>query len=212
MENMQYYNGKEIAFLKIAGESPMSARWLNDSNAIFMKLAKKYGAAMFQLEHRYFGQSRPVTDTKTENLKYCTIAQAIEDLATFIRAKNKEKKFNKPRWVTFGGSYAGSLSAWLRSVHPELTVGAHSSSAPLELELDFYGYAMVVEKVLNDTSKECYNRVSKGFQTMQEMLLREEGRREINEKFKSILLVLLNSCRFIYFRYFRAYCSPVFSK
>ncbi|MFH4981541.1 hypothetical protein AB6A40_008250 [Gnathostoma spinigerum] len=183
MESMEHHNGSEIAFLMIGGESPIFEVWLTDPSSSFKKLAKKYGAAMFQLEHRYFGRSRPLNDTRTENMKYCTIAQAIEDLAEFIKAKNKEKGFKKPRWVTFGGSYPGSLSAWFRSVHPELTVGAHSSSAPLQLELDFYEYTMVVEKVLNDTSKECYNRVSNGFHTMQEMLLTEEGRGKINKKF-----------------------------
>lgn len=36
------------------------------------------------LEHRYYGLSVPTTDLSTPNLQWLTVAQALEDLATFI--------------------------------------------------------------------------------------------------------------------------------
>ena len=48
----------------------------------------------------------------------------------------------KPR-VTFGGSYPGSLSAWMRLRFPHLVSGSVSSSGPLWAKLDFFEYLQV---------------------------------------------------------------------
>jgi hypothetical protein len=47
------------------------------------------------------------------------------------------------KWVTFGGSYAGTLSAWIRFKHPELVYASVASSAPLLAKLDFQEYQEV---------------------------------------------------------------------
>ena len=46
-------------------------------------LAKKFGAAMVTLEHRYYGKSNPFDSLTTENLKFLSSKQALYDLATF---------------------------------------------------------------------------------------------------------------------------------
>jgi hypothetical protein len=46
-------------------------------------LAKKFGAAVVSLEHRYYGRSLPFKSTTTENLRFLSSKQALFDLAVF---------------------------------------------------------------------------------------------------------------------------------
>uniref|UniRef100_A0A0M3J9A1 Serine protease K12H4.7 n=1 Tax=Anisakis simplex TaxID=6269 RepID=A0A0M3J9A1_ANISI len=128
-----------VVFVMIGGESIIPVKWVANENVSMMKWARKFGAAAFQVEHRFFGHSRPFPEMTTEALAYCTTEQALADLAEFIRQMNEKYKFPSPKWVTFGGSYPGSLAAWFRAKYPELTVGSVASSAPVNLKLDFYG-------------------------------------------------------------------------
>lgn len=76
----------------------------------------------------------------TENLVYLSSEQALADLAEFI--VNIKDKYNVPltaKWVAFGGSYSGTLAAWLRMKYPHLVHMAVASSAPLLAKIDFKG-------------------------------------------------------------------------
>jgi len=46
-------------------------------------LAKKFGAAIVSVEHRYYGKSSPFDSLETQNLKYLSSKQALFDLAVF---------------------------------------------------------------------------------------------------------------------------------
>ena len=103
-------------------------------------LAEKYNALILVLEHRYYGKSIPVSDLSVENLKYLTVAQALEDLAFFINwcQNNNNLSIGQNRkWISYGGSYPGALSAWFRYKYPHLTVGAVASSSIVNSILDF---------------------------------------------------------------------------
>ncbi|WVZ23806.1 hypothetical protein V8G54_002350 [Vigna mungo] len=66
-------------FLLIGGEGTSNGI-ANDYLAV---LAKKFGAALVSLEHRYYGNSSPFSSLETENLKYLSSKQALSDLASF---------------------------------------------------------------------------------------------------------------------------------
>ena len=46
----------------------------------------------------------------------------------------EEHNFTGP-WIAFGGSYPGSMAAWLRLKFPHLISGSVSSSGPLEAKV-----------------------------------------------------------------------------
>jgi hypothetical protein len=88
-----------------------------EGHFIISSLAQQYGALQVALEHRFYGQSVPSGDSSTSHLQYLSSDQALEDLVTFHAFL--EGKYGKAKWIVFGGSYSGSLSAWarLKSVH-----------------------------------------------------------------------------------------------
>ena len=67
-ENLEEYRGEGLAFLHIGGEAEASPGWLN--YGAWYKWAQENGAAMFVLEHRFYGQSHPRPDMSRENLEY----------------------------------------------------------------------------------------------------------------------------------------------
>ena len=77
----------------------------------------------------------------TGNMKYLSSRQGLEDAGHFISSMNDQ--YNLTTWFTFGGSYPGSLSAWMRLRFPHLVAGSVSSSGPLFAKLDFHEYLQV---------------------------------------------------------------------
>merc|ERR1712243_40204 len=88
-----------------------------------------------------------------DNMVYLSSRQGLEDAANFISTMNA--KYNLTTWMAFGGSYPGSLSAWMRLRFPHLVAGSVSSSGPLFAKLDFSEYLQVVMDALDTTGPGC---------------------------------------------------------
>lgn len=86
-------------------------------------------------------KSKCFRNISTENLVYLSSEQALADAANFIANIKAEYEIpSTTKWVAFGGSYAGSLVAWLKMKYPHLIHAAVSSSGPLLAKIDFKGY------------------------------------------------------------------------
>ena len=57
--NGQYYKGNGPAILFLGGEGPENGGWIFDEGCPHMKWANDSSAALFALEHRFYGKSRP---------------------------------------------------------------------------------------------------------------------------------------------------------
>ncbi|XP_044268918.1 putative serine protease K12H4.7 [Tribolium madens] len=183
--NDQFFDSKNggPVFLMIGGEGEASIKWM--TQGAWVNYAEKYGALMFQLEHRYYGKSHPTDDLSTKNLKYLTSQQALADLATFITAMNE--KYNLPsdvKWIAFGGSYPGSLAAWLRFKYPHLVHGSMSASGPLLAQVDFKDYFRVIKESLATHSDDCVTAVQQGIDQIGVLLKQAIGQANLNELFK----------------------------
>lgn len=78
-------------------------------------------------------------DLSRDSLRFLSSEQALADLAAFIKATNEKYSFGGDvKWVAFGGSYPGSLAAWLREKYADLVHGSISTSGPLLALADFY--------------------------------------------------------------------------
>ncbi|XVF15870.1 hypothetical protein REPUB_Repub09cG0193400 [Reevesia pubescens] len=124
----------------------------------FQVLAKKFGAAVVSLEHRYYGKSTPFKSYTTENLKYLSSKQALFDLAVFrqwyqesLNLKRNKTDAENP-WFVFGISYSGALSAWFRLKFPHLTCGSLASSAVV---LAVYNFTEFDKQIGESAGPEC---------------------------------------------------------
>ncbi|KAK9129607.1 hypothetical protein Sjap_010094 [Stephania japonica] len=141
-------------FLKICGESSCDGI-PNDYTSI---LAKKFGAAVVSLEHRYYGKSSPFKSLTTKNLQYLSSKQALFDLAIFRQyyQQSLNEKLNRSNvenpWFVFGVSYSGALSAWFRLKFPHLTCGSLASSAVV---LAVYNFTEFDKQIGESAGPEC---------------------------------------------------------
>ncbi|GLV45531.1 uncharacterized protein CBL_02551 [Carabus blaptoides fortunei] len=170
-------------FLMIGGEGEATAKWMIEG--AWIDYAQRFGALCFQLEHRFYGKSMPRDDLSTKNLQYLSSQQALADLATFIQAMNDKYTLDtSTKWIVFGGSYPGSLAAWMRMKYPHLVHGAMSASGPLLAQTDFKDYYKVVDEALRTYSDECLNQVQQGTKQIDILLRHMVGQRSVNKKFR----------------------------
>ena len=174
-------------FLYIGGEGPQGP----PSDRLFMgHLAKELGALAVAVEHRYYGESRPVADMSVPNLRWLSSEQALADLARFVdymkayQPALPDAASSPPLtlraspaaspWVCFGGSYPGSLSAWFKLKYPAAVVGAVASSAPVFAEYNFLQYAAVVGTALAAAevggSAACYETVAEATAELRQLV------------------------------------------
>ncbi|CAK1554854.1 unnamed protein product [Leptosia nina] len=184
--NDTFYDNKSgPVFLMVGGEGPADPRWM--VKGTWIDYARKFRAMCIMLEHRYYGESHPTDDVSTKNLQYLSSYQALADVANFISSMNIEYGFDPSRikWVAFGGSYPGSLAAWLRVKYPHLVFASVSSSGPLLAKLDFKEYYEVVANAIQEktTSSNCLKKVRAGHK--QVVALMNANPRVLDKEFRT---------------------------
>lgn len=125
------------------------------------------------------------SDLSTPNMKYLTSQQALADLAQvrqFIVSKYNLTSDNK--WISFGGSYSGALSAWLRLKYPHLIHAAIASSAPVLALVDFTGYLVVVNNSLTNYNEQCSPAIQAATNQVQDLIKTQSGRNTLQQLFK----------------------------
>ncbi|XP_049827751.1 putative serine protease K12H4.7 [Schistocerca gregaria] len=178
----EYYRPGGPVFLFISGESAASDTWL--AGGYMFDLAVQHGAYMYELEHRFYGSSRPTPDTSSANLRYLNSTQALEDLASFIRQQRQDNpQLGAAKWVVFGGSYAGNLAAWARLRYPDIIDGAVASSGPVLAQANFLEYLEVVTESMQTFDSECVSAVAEATQEFEQLLQSDGGVSAISELF-----------------------------
>ncbi|CAF4627596.1 unnamed protein product [Rotaria sp. Silwood2] len=170
-------------FIQIGGEGPADPIWMTEGQ--WIKYAQTHGAICVMLEHRFYGKSHPTEDLSVDNLRYLTSEQALADLATFREYFNSKYQISEQtKWISFGGSYPGSLSAWFRLKYPHLVHGAISASSPMTALTDFSEYLVVVRNSLATYDEKCNEAISGATEVMQNMVQSSAGRTVLKTAFR----------------------------
>ncbi len=72
-----------------------AARQIVQKGATLSAYAQELGAHIVKIEHRFYGESQPFGDLSTAHLRYLTIENAIEDLASFQTWMMQNKRFEE---------------------------------------------------------------------------------------------------------------------
>jgi serine protease 16 len=156
--NTQYYKPGGPAFVYIEGESPISSYWVTDGN--MAEIAKENNGIIFGLEHRFYGDSQPFEEWTLDTLKYLSSLNGVKDIGNFVKNvinPTTNKTFENTKWITFGGSYAGTLSAWAKEEYPDDIFIGYATSAPVLGKENFYEYDQVIVSALGP---QCANEMN----------------------------------------------------
>ncbi len=140
---------------------------------------------------------------------YLSSRQAVKDIVNFVQSEEAKSHIalnedaDHVKWITFGGSYPGMLSAWSRLLHPDVIHGSVSNSSPLQAKLDFQeyhervGYDLAYEFI--GGSDECRRIVLEGHAQVVEILdtvvgVDGDGKESEDEDGLDKLATLFNVC------------------
>jgi pimeloyl-ACP methyl ester carboxylesterase len=114
-------------------------------------LAPKLNALIIFGEQRYYGKSLPFGPDSwrsKESLKYLSTEQVLADYAMLLTAIKPNLNASNLPVVSFGGSYGGTLSTFMRLKYPHVVVGALAASAPI----GYYSPTYWAERGVTDTT------------------------------------------------------------
>lgn len=147
-----YYKPGGPVIVLQSGETSGLGRLPFLQKGIVKQLSEATGGIGVILEHRYYGHSQPFADLSTEHLRFLTTEQALADEAYFAQnvvfpgMEDMDLTSNTTAYISYGGSYAGAFSAFLRTEYPDVFWGSISSSGVTKAIYDYWAYYDPVTK------------------------------------------------------------------
>ncbi|KYQ91942.1 Pputative serine protease [Tieghemostelium lacteum] len=178
--NDTYWDQNGPIFILLGGEGPIAPSYVQ-GHFILNTYAEKFNALIVAVEHRGYGQSVVGDLDINSGLKYITVEQALADYATFRQYIVEKYSAYNNKWVSFGGSYSGSLSAWFRLKYPQLIDAAIATSAPVQAQLDFSEYFEVVSRSLGPECSAMFKNITN---TVTEMIQQGQNQ-QVEELFQA---------------------------
>ncbi|KAL7538230.1 hypothetical protein ACHAXR_010625 [Thalassiosira sp. AJA248-18] len=199
----KYWRGPgHPVFLIIGGEGVLDPNPLSSDGLLYpfisQHLAPHFGAAVIEIEHRFYGPYQPIMGrepTTAELVELLTPQQALADMVQLVKHFKNELhclKYDRSSHkycpvITVGGSYPGFLSAMFRVQYPDVVDIAYASSAPLKLydqTANQYAYYDIVTAAAERLSPGCAAAVSSALDEAKELIKEassvEEAMKEMN--------------------------------
>jgi hypothetical protein len=181
-----YQPGGPVIVLQ-SGETSAVGRLIFMQKGILAQLAKATNGVAVVLEHRYYGDSFPTADLSTKNLRFLTTQQALADeayFATHVKFPGLERHGDltskTTAYISYGGSYAGAFSAFLRVLYPDIFWGSISSSGVTEAKYDYWQY---FNPIAEGAPSQCIDTQKKLVHVVDNLLM--EKNRTLTKRVKS---------------------------
>jgi len=123
-------------------------------------IERQNNALAVAIEHRFYGKSIPNGDRSIENLKYLSVEQNLADTAALIDHLQKIHGNKNRIVVTFGGSYSGATSAWMRVRYPNKVHASYSSSGVVNAILNFVEFDQQVGEAIKSPNPSCHTQLA----------------------------------------------------
>jgi len=179
--NATFWTMGNPIFLMLGGEGPLGASSVGD-HYILGTYAPIYGAMLVSLEHRFYGESIPKNSSSVDNLRLLNAQQALADAVYFRYWFTDLYKTPNSKWIVFGGSYSGALSAWARNKYPHVFQGSVASSGPVNAVEDFNQYLQVTA---NSLGTQCSSIIKKGTDSIENLLQTQTGKQQLQTTFNT---------------------------
>ena len=186
-KSTKYYKGAgSPIFLVVGGEGALEKMLYP---FITEHLAPRFGAAVIQIEHRFYGPYQPIMGREAsvkELLELLTPQQAMADMIYLTKHFKDElgcSEYTRESSkycpvIAVGGSYPGFLSAMFRLVYPDFVDISYASSAPLKLydqSTNQYVYYDIVTEAAEHMSKGCAKSVRDTLEDASEDILNSKS-------------------------------------
>ena len=140
----------------------------NNTGFVF-DIAPEFNALIVFAEHRYYGESMPYGSNSFNrtNIGHLSMEQALADYATLLLALKPQ--YNNAPVVTFGGSYGGMLSGWMRMKYPFVVDMALAASAPymdFTTKIDVFSFFGNITNTFRDADVNCPSIIQSGFTSL----------------------------------------------
>uniref|UniRef100_A0A1I8JUL4 Prolylcarboxypeptidase n=1 Tax=Anopheles funestus TaxID=62324 RepID=A0A1I8JUL4_ANOFN len=170
--NDEYYRPGGPLFIIVGGHHRIDRAIYFMEDGHFRDVAAMQGAFLATNEHRYFGDSSPVPDYSSENLRFLRTEQALFDLIEWIDYLKREIMGDpNARVILHGFSYGGALASWARQRFPNIIDGAWVSSATVRATVNFEEFTEDFGNTIRiKGSDECYNSIFRAFHTAENLL------------------------------------------
>ncbi|KAH0575457.1 Serine carboxypeptidase [Spironucleus salmonicida] len=148
--NDQHFKKNGPLVIMIGGEGEISKSFVTEPYSSYY-FAQQLNGLLISLEHRFYGKSGP--EFTNQDIVYLNSQQTIADYSKFIPFI--KEKYNITKVVVMGGSYPGSLAAYLRAKLPHLVDAALSSSGPVKAQFNYTQYLIHAQQQLERYKPEC---------------------------------------------------------
>jgi len=139
-------------------------------------IADDFNATIVYPHHRYFDRSIVFEETTTENLRFLSINQAIEDLAHLISHLKSDESRADSDVILIGWDYGASMATWFAQKYPHLVTGIWASNGKFNPSFNQPEVVRIVEQQLRDFgSPECVDKIENAFNQIEEMIANNQS-------------------------------------